>query len=113
MVAGCSLLSAREQTRLLQLAVQDDQTCRQQGWKYPEPRYVSCRLKLDDDRDYHDWMSLQLTHQTQNQPYTVPAPYDSRDTYRRLDPDHYDCRYTTVDGHDYVLCAEDVTPQKP
>jgi hypothetical protein len=98
---------------MLELALQDDQTCVQQGWKYPEPRYVSCRLKLEDDRLYSDWMNLQLMHQTQNQPYNVPAPYNYRDTYRRLDPDHYDCRLATLDSRDYILCGADAAPQKP
>src|SRR5579863_9317669 len=76
-LGGCATLAASEHAQLLASAAADDQACLQQGWKYPEPRYVSCRLQLQDDRLHQDWLNLQLMHQTQaQQPNNIPAPYD-------------------------------------
>ncbi len=113
-LGGCATLAASEHAQLLASAAADDQACLQQGWKYPEPRYVSCRLQLQDDRLHQDWLNLQLMHQTQaQQPNNIPAPYDPREVYRPLDPDHFDCRLLTEEKRDYILCDESQDATKP
>ena len=112
-LAGCAGYEARQHADELKAAQADDQACVTQGWKYPEPRYVSCRLKLQDDRLHQDWMNLQLMHQTQNQPVTVPPAYPYHDVYRPLDPDHFSCRLITENAQNYVLCSPDDDTQKP
>jgi len=107
LLAGCASIAGHEHTHALKLAVQDDQTCQAQGWGYPDPRYVTCRLQLDDQRQYRDWMNLQLMHQTQYQNPSAPPPYPYREVYRPLDQDHFHCRYVTENGQDYILCSEE------
>lgn len=106
-LAGCESLAAREHANLLETAMLDDQACVQQGTKYPEPRYVSCRMQLQDQRLYKDWMNLQLMHQTNYTPPYVPPAYPYHDAYRPLNPDRFSCRLVTEDKHDYILCGED------
>ena len=105
-LAGCASLAEREHAHALKLAVQDDQTCRAQGWRYPQPRYVTCRMQLDDKRQYRDWMNLQLMHQSQHLNPTAPPAYPYREVYRPLNRDHYACRYVTGNDKDYILCGE-------
>jgi cell division protein FtsL len=112
-LAACASYDTRQHTELLRTAAQDDQTCLSQGTRFPEDRYVSCRLQLQDDRLHKDWLNLQLMRQTQVQPNQVPAPYSPREYYRPLDPDHFVCLLTTeADKRDYILCDETDEPQK-
>lgn len=114
LLAACASYSAREHARLLQTAVQDDQACVQQGFRFPDYPYVTCRMKLQDDRLHQDWLNLQLMRQSQVQPPNVPAPYTPREVYRPLDPDHFVCQLVTEDRRDYILCEEtDEAPEKP
>ena len=113
-LAACASYDARQQTALLQTALHDDQTCDQQGMKFPEDRYVTCRLQLQDERLHQDWLNLQLMRQSQQQPTAVPAPYTPREFYRPLDPAHFVCSLVTEeDKRDYILCDETDEPQKP
>jgi hypothetical protein len=112
-VTACAGYAAHEHAADLKMAVADDQACVEQGWKYPEPRYTSCRLKLQDDRLHQAWMNMQLMHQTQNQPTYVPPAYPYHDVYRPLDPDHFECRMTTENDKNYVLCSPDDEEKKP
>jgi len=112
-LTACAAAAARQHAGELKTAVADDQACVAQGWKYPEPRYTSCRLKLQDDRLHEDWLNLQLLHQTQNQPVNVPPAYPYHDVYRPLDPDHFDCRLVTENAQNYVLCNPDDEQEKP
>jgi hypothetical protein len=113
-LAACASYDAHQHAGLLQTARQDDQTCAQQGMKFPEDRYISCRLQLQDDRLHKDWLNLQLMRQTQEQPTAVPAPYTPREFYRPLDPAHFVCSLVTEeDKRDYVLCDETDEPQTP
>src|SRR5690242_18349740 len=112
-LAGCAGYAARQHADELKTAVADDQACVTQGWKFPEPHYTSCRLKLQDDRLHQDWLNLQLLHQTQNQPVNVPPAYPYHDVYKPLDPDHFDCRLITENALNYVLCAADDEQNKP
>lgn len=112
-MAGCASYAAREHSQMLDTAVHDDATCISQGSKFPEDRYVSCRLQLQDDRVHQDWLNLQLMRQTQQQPQNVPAPYTPREFYRPLDPDHFVCALVAEDKHDYILCDETDEPKKP
>lgn len=106
LLAACASVAGHEHAAVLNQAVQDDQTCQAQGWKYPEPRYVTCRMQLDDQRQYRDWMNLQLMRQDQYQnPSAVPRAIP-RETYRPLDRDRYHCRYVSESGQDYILCSE-------
>lgn len=113
LLGGCALFGGHEHALMLETAVKDDQACVSQGWKYPEPRYVSCRLKLQDDRLHNDWLNLQLMKQTQSQyqPNNVPLPNNPHDVYRPLNPDYFNCRYVTEAGQDYVLCDEADSPK--
>ncbi|MDE2197061.1 MAG: hypothetical protein KGJ56_07720 [Gammaproteobacteria bacterium] len=104
---GCASYAAHEQARALAVAVKDDQTCLSRGLRFPQPEYVTCRLRIDDARLHKDWMNLQLMHQTQYQTPYMPPAYPGRETYRPLDRDRYHCRYTTENGQDYILCGED------
>lgn len=106
LLCGCAHLAAKQHTRTLKQAVQDDQTCQKQGWNYPEPRYLTCRLQLDDHRQYKNWQNLQMMHQTQYQNLSAPPAYPYRDVYKPLDPDNFACHYVTENGKDYILCAE-------
>ncbi|MGA9852589.1 MAG: hypothetical protein WBR15_06625 [Gammaproteobacteria bacterium] len=106
-LAGCATVAGHEHSNMLKQAVQDDQNCQAQGWRYPDSRYVTCRMELDDKRQYRNWMNLQLMHQTNYQNPTAPPPYPYREVYRPLDRDHYHCRYITDNGQDYILCGED------
>lgn len=112
-MAGCASYAAREHAQMLDTAVHDDATCNSQGSKFPEDRYVSCRLQLQDDRVHQDWLNLQLMRQTQQQPQNVPAPYTPREFYRPLDPDHFVCALVAEDKRDYILCDETDEPKKP
>lgn len=113
-LAACASYDAHQHAGLLQTAREDDQTCAQQGMKFPEDRYISCRLQLQDDRLHKDWLNLQLMRQTQEQPTAVPAPYTPREFYRPLDPAHFVCSLVTEeDKRDYVLCDETDEPQTP
>jgi hypothetical protein len=105
--AACASYAAHQHASNLALAQQDDAACQAQGWHYPEPRYVSCRMDLQDARLHKDWMNLQLMHQTQNQPAAIPPPYPYQEVYRPLDRHHFSCRMTHEAGQDYVLCDED------
>lgn len=103
---SCAAIASHEHANVLKQAARDDQTCQAQGWHYPEPRYVSCRMQLDDQRQYRNWMNLQIMRQTQYQnPSAVPAALP-REPYRPLDRDQYHCRYVTENGEDYILCSE-------
>jgi hypothetical protein len=105
-LTGCATLASHEHASMLKQAIRDDQTCRARGWSYPEPRYVTCRMQLDDKRQYRDWMNLQIMRQNQYQnPSAVPAALP-RETYRPLDRGHYHCRYVTEKDQDYILCGE-------
>lgn len=112
-LAICALLSActsyarHEHSRVLATAKQDDAACQAQGWRFPEPRYVTCRMDLQDARLHRDWMNLQLMHQTQAQPTGIPPAYPYKETYRPLNRDRYSCRLIQEGGQDYVLCDED------
>ncbi|MGB9430074.1 MAG: hypothetical protein WCC11_09440 [Gammaproteobacteria bacterium] len=105
--SGCASIAGHEHAHMLKLAVQDDQTCQAQGWRYPQPRYVTCRMQLDDKRQYRDWMNLQLMHQTNYQNPSAPPPYPYQAVYRPLDRDHYHCQFLSENDHDYILCGED------
>ncbi|MGH8280785.1 MAG: hypothetical protein ACRERZ_01190 [Gammaproteobacteria bacterium] len=107
LLAGCSTLASHEHVKTLRLAVQDDQSCQAKGLRYPDPRYVTCRMQIDDQRQYKDWMSLQMMHQTQYQNLNAPPAYPYREVYRPLDRDHFHCQYVTENAQDYVLCGED------
>lgn len=110
LLAGCATIGSYEHANLLKQAVQDDQTCTGQGWHYPEPRYVTCRMQLDDKRLYRDWMNLQIMRQNQYQnPSAMPTALP-RETYRPLDRDRYHCEYVSENSEDYILCGE--TPKK-
>jgi hypothetical protein len=106
LITGCASLASHEHAHALKLALQDDQTCQSHGWRYPQPRYVTCRMLIDDKRQYRDWMNLQLMQQTQYQNPTAPPAYPYKEVYRPLDRDHYDCRYVIENGKDYILCGE-------
>jgi len=106
MLVGCAHLAGDEHAHTLKLAVQDDQECQSQGWRYPDARYITCRLQIDDQRQYKYWMSLQEMHQTYYQNLSAPPPYPYRDVYRPMEPDHYQCQYVSESGQDYVLCSE-------
>jgi hypothetical protein len=111
-LAACASYDARQHAQLLQTAARDDQTCQDKGTKFPQDRYVSCRLQLQDDRLHQDWLNLQLMRQTQQQPNAVPAPYTPREYYRPLDPDHFVCILVTEeDKRDYVMCDETDEPK--
>jgi hypothetical protein len=113
-LAACASYDARQHADVLQTALHDDQTCQQQGTKFPEDRYLSCRLQLQDDRLHQDWLNLQLMRQSQEQPNVVPAPYTPREFYRPLDPAHFVCNLVTEeDKRDYILCDVTDEPQKP
>src|SRR6185312_11786383 len=91
-LAACASYDARQHADVLQTALHDDQTCRQQ---------------LQDDRLHQDWLNLQLMRQSQEQPNVVPAPYTPREFYRPLDPAHFVCNLVTEeDKRDYILCDE-------
>lgn len=105
-LTGCALLAQHEQAASLKQALADDQACVAQGWQYPTPRYVTCRMQLEDQRQHRNWMNLQLMQQTQTQRAGAPPPYASREQYRHLDRDTYQCRYTSENGKDYILCGE-------
>lgn len=104
---ACASYSAHRHASRLALARQDDAACLAQGWRYPEPRYVSCRMDLQDARLHKDWMNLQLMQQTRNQPAGIPQPYPYKEAYRPLDRDHFSCRLSREANQDYVLCDED------
>lgn len=106
-MAGCASYTARQHAHSLELAQQDDAGCQAQGWRYPAPRYVTCRLYLQDARQHRDWMNLQLMHQTQAQPTGIPSAYPYQQIYRPLERDHFSCRLSHEAGQDYVLCGED------
>jgi hypothetical protein len=105
--AGCANIASHERAHVLKLAVQDDHACQTQGWRYPQPRYITCRLQLEDKRQYKDWMSLQMMHQTHYQNLSAPPPYPYREVYKPLDRDHYRCNYVAENGQDYILCGEE------
>jgi hypothetical protein len=111
-LSACASYDARQHERLLDTAVQDDRACVARGSKFPEDRYVSCRMLLQDDRIHQDWLNLQLMRQSQVQPQNVPAPYTPRESYRPLDPNHFVCALVTEDKHEYILCDETDEPQK-
>lgn len=112
-LAGCATLGFDEHADMLRTALQDDKTCMQQGVKYPDPVYVTCRMQLQDDRLHQAWLNMQLMHQTANQPNLIPPPYTGHDIYRPLDRDHFDCQFITENKHDYIVCAEDEKAEKP
>jgi len=113
-LAACASYDARQHAGLLQTALSDDQTCRQQGMKFPDGPYVTCRMQLQDDRLHKDWLNLQLMRQSQQQPQNIPAPYTPREFYRPLDPAHFVCSLVTEqDKREYILCDETDEPQKP
>lgn len=112
-LAGCASLGFDEHADMLRTAMQDDKTCMQQGVKYPDPVYVTCRMQLQDDRLHQAWLNMQLMHQTANQPNIIPPPYTGHDVYRPLDRDHFDCQLITENKRDYVECAEDEKAEKP
>ena len=113
-LCACASYDARQHAAMLHTAQQDDAACKSHGFKFPEDRYVSCRLQLQDDRIHQDWLNLQLMRQSQQQPQNVPAPYTPREFYRPLDPDHFVCMLITEeDKRDYVICDETDEPQKP
>ncbi len=106
LLAGCASLAAHEHAHALKMAVQDDQTCQAQGWRYPDPRYVTCRMQIADKRQYRDWMNLQIMHQSQYQNPSAPPAYPYREVYRPLDRGQYHCRYIAENAKDYILCGE-------
>jgi len=106
LLAGCAGIASHEHANMLKQAMRDDQACQTKGWSYPEPRYVSCRMQLDDQRQYRNWMNLQLMRQNQYQNPSAVPPALPRETYRPLDPDRYHCRYVSENGEDYILCSE-------
>jgi hypothetical protein len=113
-LAACASFDARQHAGLLQTSLRDDQTCQQQGMKFPDQRYVTCRLQLQDDRMHQDWLNLQLMRQSQQQPQNIPAPYTPREFYRPLDPAHFVCSLVTEeDKREYILCDETDESQKP
>lgn len=112
-LAGCTILGTDEHANMLRTAVGDDQTCVQQGFKYPDIRYVGCRMQLQDDRLHKAWLNLQLMKQTNLQPNQVPPPFTGHDVYRPLDLEHFDCQLVTEDKRDYILCSEDEKDEKP
>jgi hypothetical protein len=113
-LVACASYDSHQHAGLLQTAQRDDQTCVQQGTKFPEERYVTCRMQLQDDRLHQDWLNLQLMRQSQQQPNVVPAPYTPREFYRPLDPGHFVCSLVTEeDKRDYILCDETDEPRKP
>lgn len=107
-LAGCSLFSVDDHANALKVAVQDDQTCAASGPKYPDPRYVFCRMQLQDDRLHQAWLNMQLMRQSAaSQPNQVPAPYTGHELYHPLNPQYFSCQPVTEYKHDYILCAED------
>ncbi|MGH8372755.1 MAG: hypothetical protein ACRETO_08485 [Gammaproteobacteria bacterium] len=106
LIAGCASYSAHQHASRLALAQEDNAACQAQGWHFPEPHYVTCRMYLQDARLHKDWMNLQLMHQTQAQPAGIPQPYPYKEAYRPLDRDNFSCRLSHEAGHDYVLCDE-------
>ena len=106
-LVGCSLFSMDDHANALKTAARDDQACSTQGYKYPDIQYVSCRMKLQDDRLHQAWLNMQLMHQTANQPNMVPPPYTGHEVYHPMDLEHFGCKLVTEDKHDYILCAED------
>ena len=112
-LTACAGYAARQHAQMLDVAVHDDAACRQQGFKFPEDRYVGCRLQIQDDRLHQDWLNLQLMRQTQEQPQNVPAPYTPREFYRPLDPNHFACALSNEANRDYILCDETDEPQEP
>lgn len=107
---GCAALDRQQHAHMLNLAVQDDQTCRDQGWQYPDPRYISCRMQLDDNRQHRDWMNLQIMSQSRYQnPSAAPAVLP-KEIYRPLDRDRYHCRYVSENNQGYILCGETPKP---
>lgn len=104
--SGCASYNAHRHAHYLTQAKEDDAACQAQGWRYPEPRYVTCRMYRQDERQHKDWMNLQLMHQTQTQPTGVPPAYPYKEVYRPLDRDHYTCWLHSEAGKDYVLCDE-------
>lgn len=107
LLSGCASYANHEHAHLLAQAQQDDATCQAQGWNYPAPRYVTCRMSLQDQRMYRDWLNLQLLHRTQTQPTGIPEAYPYNEVYRPLDRDHFSCRLSHENSQDYVLCGED------
>lgn len=107
-LAGCSLFSVDDHANALKVAVQDDQACVARSLKYPDPLYVDCRMRLQDDRLHQAWLTQQLMRQSAaNQPNQVPAPYTAHELYHPLNPQYFSCQPATEDKHDYILCAED------
>lgn len=105
-LSGCAAVARHEHAAALNQALQDDQTCQTQGWHYPAPRYVTCRMQLDDQRQHRNWMNLQIMKQTQSQRAGAPPTYPEQEAYRPLDRDQYQCHYTSENGKDYILCGE-------
>lgn len=105
-LAGCATIANHEHANALQQAQADDQACVAQGWRYPTPRYVTCRMQIDDQRQYHNWMNLQMLQRTQFlHPGQPPGP-PVQESYRPLSPDTYACNYVTEHAKDYILCSE-------
>ena len=113
-LSACASYDARQHAQMLLTAQRDDQTCDQQGFKFPDDHYVSCRMQLQDDRLHQDWLNLQLMRQSQQQPSNIATPYSPREYYRPLDRDHFVCLLTTeADKREYILCEETDEPQRP
>lgn len=105
-LGSCATYNTRLHAHRLALAKQDDAACQAQGWKYPSPRYVSCRMQLQDQRLRRDWLNLELMHQTQAQPTGIPQAYPYRETYRPLDRANYSCWMSNESDQVYILCDE-------
>lgn len=103
---SCATIGRQEHSHLLRQALNDDHSCQSQGWHYPDPRYVTCRMQLDDQRQYRDWRNLQIMRESQYQNPSAVPPSVPRETYRPLDRDRYHCRYVSENGQDYILCSE-------
>lgn len=112
-LAGCATLGLDEHADMLRIALQDDKTCMQQGTRYPDPVYVTCRMQLQDDRLHQAWLNMQLMHQTANQPNLIQPPYTGHEVYRPLNRDHFDCQLISENKRDYIVCAEDEKAEKP
>lgn len=107
LLATCTSVASHEHLNMVKQALRDDQACQSQGWHFPDPRYVTCRMQIDDKRQYRNWMNLQIMRQDQYQNPSAVPPALPRESYRSLDRDRYHCRYVSENDQDYILCREE------
>lgn len=104
-LCGCASLSDSDHASRLNTAAEDDEYCTVTGVHYPQPAYIGCRLRLDNDRLYKQWRAMGMMRGSSGTISNTAAVSGPQPRFIPLDASRYTCWPDPQFGTNYIICG--------